>query len=238
MSAKLHKEQIMAKKIKVLTYNQAGFNKAVKHALSLGVEKTTLTFDSNKSSLVVSLGSPAKMMKSKAGYTPKNDPYSAILDLASFQACNHLNELTANKPAVKGMSKAECDKKVTKVADAAYDTGYGHGHEDGTTESAPQTTLKCVEVTVLVQNPIVWASMGIPYFKANGLDIVENDGKMFTVDTTANTSTEFTAAEAAKQIKADLLEGDDTIYTQFAKNFELIDSIKYDKVLVTEDQES
>ena len=223
----------MVKKIKVLTYNKAGFDKAVKHALTLGVQRTTLTFDSNKTALVVSLGSIAKMMKSKAGYTPKNDPYAAIMDLAAFQGFNHLNELTANKAAAPaGISKAACAEKVEMAADIAYDGGYVDGHEDGTNDAAPQTTLKCVEVTVLVQNPIVWASMGVPFFKANGLDIVENDGKMFTIDTAANTSTEFTAEEAAKQIKADLLEGDDTIFTQFAKNFELIDSIKYDKVLV------
>ena len=231
----------MAKKIKVLTYNKAGFDKAVKHALALGVQKTTLTFDSNKSALVITIGNPSKMVKSKAGYTPKKDPYAAILDLSAFKSCNHLNELTANKPIIQGVDPKQCAQDKVKAYDNGYvdgeADGYDSGYIDGDADAAPQTTLKCVEATVLTQNPIVWASMGIPFFKANGLDIVENDSKQWTIDVTTNTAVEFTAAEAAKQIKVDLLAGDETIYTNFAKNFELIDSIRYDKVLVDADAE-
>lgn len=234
----------MSKKIKILTYNKAGFDKAVKHAFSLGVTTRDgkLTYDANKSAIVITVdGGKATMAKSRAGYTPKKDPYAAIMDLAAFRAANHVNELIANRPVVSGVSPAECESK-TKTAHAqgyaiGEEVGYAVGYIDGTEDAAPQTTLKCVEATVLTQNPIVWASMGVPYFKENGVDIVEADGKLWTIDTVANTSTEFTAASVAEQVKKDLLAGDDTVYTSFAKNFELIDSIRYEKVLVTEDSE-
>jgi len=236
------------KKVKVLTYNKAGFDKAVKHATALGVitkDGQGQTFDADKTSLVISLGNPASMAKSRAGYTPKKTPYAAIIDLNAFKACNHINELLANKPVINGVPKAECDQQKVKAAADGYDhgydvgesVGYDVGYVDGVDDTAPQTTLKCVEAVVLTQNPIVWASMGIPFFKENGVNVVESEGKMYTVDTKSNTSTEFTAAEVAKQVKIDLLAGDDTIYTQFAKNFELIDSIRYDKVLVDADSE-
>jgi len=225
----------MAKSIKVLTYNKAGFDKAVKHALSLGVKKTTLTFDANKSSLVVKLGATPTMAKSRAGYTPKENPYAAILDLAGFQSCQHLDDLAANKPAVKtvGVPEAVCAQR----ADIAFDQGFVIGYDEGVDDTLPQSTLKCVEAEVLTQNPIVWATMGIPFFKDNGLDIVENDGKMYTINTTTNTATEFTAVEAAKQAKKDLLAGEDSIYTSFAKNFELVDMLRHAKVLVDADSE-
>lgn len=229
----------MKKSIKVLTYNKAGFDKAVKHALALGVTPTVLTFDPDKSSLVVILeNGTARIVKSKAGYTPKKEPYAAIISLEQFKCYNHLNELIANKAVQQGVDPKQCQQDKAEAFsvghDIGYDAGYDVGYDDGVTDTAPQTTLKCVECEVLVQNPIVWASMGIPFFKANGLELVESDGKMFTIDTKANTSTEFTAEEVAKQIKQDILDGKDTIYTSFAKNFELIDTAKYKKVLVDE----
>ena len=237
-------------KFKVLTYNKAGYDKAVKHAKSLGAKSRDgkTAFNPDKTALVIDQG---YMMQSRAGYTPKKNPYDSIISIDQFRSMSSLMPSSGNAgsvptPAMKGVSKAEVVEATKQAKAVGYGlgfqdgeaVGYEVGHEDGTVAAAPQKTLRCTGVKILEQNPVVWAAMGIPFFRANGVEIVEADGKMYTIDTVTNTSTEFTAKAVAKQAKIDLLAGDNTVYTQFVKNFDLADELVYSKVLVNEDAEA
>ena len=235
-------------KIKVLTYNKAGYDKAVKHAYKLGATSRdgNTDFNPDKTALVID---GKFMQSSRAGYTPKKNPYDAIISIDQFRAMTSLmpssgNAVGVSRP-VAGVSKAEVTQAVNQAKTVGYSVGftdgeavgYAVGYDDGSTDVAPQKTLRCTKATILEQNPVVWASMGIPFFRDNGVEIVEDDGKMYTIDTVANEATEFTAKSVAKQAKKDLLAGDNTIYTQFVKNFDLADELVYSKVLVDEDAE-
>lgn len=232
-------------KIKVLTYNKAGYDKAVRHAIKLGAVSRDgdTAFNSSKTSLVID---GKFMMCSKAGYTPKKVPYDSIIDLDTFKTMTSLTSSAGTTQRVPaGTSPAEVNQKVAVAATQGYTNGfadgeavgYEDGYCDGTVDAAPQKTLKCTKATILVQNPVVWATMGIPFFRDNGIEIVEHDDKMYTLDLVTNTSVEFTAKSAAEQAQADLIAGNETVYTSFVKNFDLADELVYTKVLVDESQE-
>lgn len=234
-------------KIKVLTYNKAGYDKAVKHAVKLGAKSRdgNTTFNPDKTSLVIDQGF---MMCSKAGYTPKKKPYDAIISKDQFVTMTSLMPSTGSAAGVpKSVAPAGASQAEVKQAKSigyglgfqdGEAVGYAVGHDDGSASVAPQKTLRCTAATILEQNPVVWAAMGVPFFRDNGVDIVEQDGKMYTIDLVTNTAVEFTALTAAAQAKEDMLAGDNTVYTQFVKNFDLADEIVFSKVLVDENSEA
>jgi len=232
-------------KFKVLTYNEAGYKKAVKHAKALGAisRDGDTKFKADKTSLVIDKG---YMMQSRAGYAPKKQPYDAIVTLEQFKAMASLTALpTAGNVGVStGVSPAKVAQDVAKAKHVGYGigfddgeaVGYAVGHDDGQTYAAPQKTLRCTKAKILVANPVIWKSMGIPFFEANGIDIVEADGKSYTIDIATNDATEFTAKSVAAQAEKDLLDDKDTIYTQFVKNFDLADELVFSKVLPKDDE--
>jgi len=222
----------MSRRIKVLPKSQKEFDAVVKHGFSIGIgtKAGKLTYDAVKSAIVIELeGQSPRMMRSNPSFVPKDRPYKAVLQGDEFLRIFHIDQLNAAKITVPAVSAIA----IAKIATESYGEGYDDGFVDGVDTAAPQTTLKCSSVEILTQNPIVWASKGAQYFKDNGIELVEADGKLHIIDEVANTATEFTPKLVADKAKEDLLKGDKSVYTDFVKNFELINTITYEKVLTT-----
>ena len=78
--------------------------------------------------------------------------------------------------------------------------------------------------------------MGIPWLTANGLDITEDEGTMYIVDTANNSAVEFTAETASANATKSLLDNDaDDLWARFAIAHDLIVSITHSKEVEVEE---
>lgn len=98
-----------------------------------------------------------------------------------------------------------------------------NGRDMAVAAFAKSLGLKVVDVTVDVQNDIIFETQGVKQIE--GLDI--HDGKYFKLDTVANTATLIDAAAVADQAKEDLVKGKTTNLTAFAQAYNLISSITF-----------
>lgn len=98
-----------------------------------------------------------------------------------------------------------------------------------------QNTLAVSDCTVLVQNDVLWASVGLPMLKDLGVEVTTLGDKDYIIDVANNDAQLFTAETASAQAKKDLLDGKVTPYTQWAKQCELIENLVMSKELPEQD---
>lgn len=111
---------------------------------------------------------------------------------------------------------------VKKLVLSRSDKGT-NGRDMSVAAFAKSLGLKVVDVTVDVQNDVIFETQGVKQIE--GLDI--HDGKYFKLDTVANTATLIDAAAVADQAKEDLVKGKTTNLTVFAQYYNLISSVTF-----------
>lgn len=171
----------------------------------------------------------ACILASRSGYLPKKKPYAAIITFKDLMATS-ISPWTTPEANTPG-NQSTIDKVVTIVKEVTVyvpvPTPVG---------VCAQTTLRISKVEVVDQQTIIFNSVGIPWLKDNGLDITEDDGKMYIVDATANSAVEFTAAAASANAKKSLLDNDtDDLWSRYAIAHDLIVSITHSKEVEVEE---
>lgn len=200
-------------KVKIIVTSAAQWNQVVDHARNLGAvsrdnaysfnpAKTAMVIDNN----YIKYSSPT--MKSVADATPPMK-----ISVTEFLGLTSLHDIAnIGKPI---------DKQAVANAVAAVK------------EQMPcaQSTLDVTDCDVLVQNPVNFATVGVPMLKTLGVEITTLNGVDYIIDVTANTATKFTAESASAQAKADLIAGEASPYTAWAKACDLIENLVMSKVL-------
>lgn len=206
---------LMHTKIKVMPTlgNSNEWNTIIAHARKLGAisrdgeydfnaDKNALLIDNN----YIKLSSPT--MKTKSGFVAP-----VKVSVAEFLALTSLHDVEfIGKPM---------DKQAVAKAVAA------------TRASMPcaQTTLAVSGCDVLVQNPVLWTSQGLPRLKALGVEITMLGDVAYVIDVTSNSATEFNSTTASAQAKQDILDGKVTPYSIWANEFQLIENLVQTKVI-------
>lgn len=207
------------KKIKVMPSlgDSQEWNTIIAHARKLGAisrdgeygfnaEKTAMVIDNH----YIKYSSPT--MKTKEGFVvPLKVSVSEFLSMPSLHDVEFIG-----KPV---------DKQAVAKAVAA------------TRAAMPcaQNTLQVSDCDVLVQNPVLWSSVGLPLLKRLGVEVTTLGDKDYIIDIANNDAVEFTADSASAQAKADLVAGKNTPYTQWAKECELIENMVLSKELPEQD---
>lgn len=204
------------KKIKVIATTSAEWNTIIAQARKLGAvsrdntygfnpEKTAMIIDNN----YIKYSSPT--LKSVAGATPPlKISVGEFLGLASLHDAGLIGQ-PVDKQAI-----------ATAVAQVKAEL------------PCAQSTLEVADCTVLVQNPVVWATVGVPMLKGLGVDVTTLDGVDYIIDIAKNEAVVFTAESASAQAKADLIAGEVTAFTKYAKACDLITDLRLSKVLPQE----
>ena len=91
------------------------------------------------------------------------------------------------------------------------------------------------EVETMTQNAIIWKTKGLPFLISRGVELTEDNGTYYVVDTKANTANEVTAQWAISQGVADMQEGKISAFTAFLHEFQLVSQVTL-KVKSEDDQ--
>jgi len=204
---------VQHKKIKVIATSSTQWSAIIAHARKLGAvsRDNSYGFNSDKVAMIVDnnyIKYSSPTMKSVAGATP---PLKISVD--EFLALGSLHDAGLIGQPVDRQAVAQAVAQVKAEMPCA------------------QSTLEVSDCTVLVQGDVIFATVGIPMLKGLGIEITTHDGVDYIVDITANTSIVFTAESASAQAQADLIDGEVTAYTKWAKACDLISNLVMKKVL-------
>jgi len=104
---------------------------------------------------------------------------------------------------------------VTKVVFAKCG---GVEYQTAIKEFAKSKNMKVTDVTVAVQNDVIFSTKGIPSMRG----LTKSGDNFYELDLVANTATVVNAEALSEKAKADILAGKDTEATRFATSFGLI----------------
>lgn len=220
----------MSERIKVIIKddNPASWALAVQHADYLGIisRDGDKRYNPNKRSMVVKHEAGQFFFQnSRTDYKPKSG-YNSVMSLESFLALTYNGLVDALRLPKKKF-------KDNLIEDAAFKRGLEAGLAQ-VPEVAPcpiTGNMKVSKAVIVDINPIIFTTTIVPYIKtALGDSVTEQDGKLYEIDLNTNTANELSIAYIMGKVKADLEANDgDTFYTTLAKEFELIEEIKFKK---------
>ena len=168
------------------------------------------------------------ILSSRSGYLPKRSPYAQVISFKDLMNTS-VAPWSASTSGRSGQAQA-ASVTIQRVEVPVYipvPTPVG---------VCSQTTLRISKVEVVEQQSIIFNTVGIPWLKDNGLEITEDDGKMYLVDSTKNTADLFTAETASANATESLLDNDtDDIWSRYAIAHDLIISITHSKEVEEEE---
>jgi len=220
-------------KIKILINNVSEWNQALTKVVGYGAisRDGSTVFLPSKPDMVIdadlSLG-VACILSSRAGYIPQKSPYAQVI---KFQDLMGTSVAPWSASLSRGGQTAQPVHTVTKTVEVpvyiTVPTPVG---------VCAQTTLRISAVEVIEQQSIIFNTVGIPWLQDNGLEITEDDGKMYLVDSTKNTADLFTAETASANATKSFLKNDtDDIWARYAIAHDLIVSITHSKEVEEEE---
>jgi len=218
-------------KIKILTLNATQWANALRKAQSWGAfsRDGDTTFNPEKTAMVIVIGKDARgpyIQSSRTDFEPTKSAYSRKYKYGEWM----------------GLQNAPWDFRP-KAGDTAPTPDVGTptmvepevvviGIECEAPSICAQSTLKIDTCEVLAQNDVIFKTQGLPFLQDAGVELVENEGDMYILDTVKNTATKVTAESVAAQAKKDIEAGDmDTPYALYAVRFDLIDGATMKKVV-------
>ena len=220
-------------KIKILINNPQEWSQALTKVKELGAisrDGSTL-FLASKPDMVIDSGlstGVACILSSRAGYLPKKSPYSKVM---SFKDLMNTSVAPWASLPVNGQPSQTVRTVIERVEVPVYvpvPTPVG---------VCAQTTLRISAVEVVAQQAIIFNTVGIPWLQENGLDITNDDGKMYLVDSAKNTAVEFTADTASANATKAFLENEtDDLWARYAIAHDLIISITHSKEVEEEEE--
>lgn len=238
MNNKNEKRDKNMPKIRIETKNASQYNNAVTKCRQWGAiaRDGDYGYSPAKGYLVVTtkLGSDAVIQSSRPSYSPST-PYDAEIaykDFMNATTCpwNSKRTLNASNAGLEG-----------KLADPIVVTKEVHVTKEVIVEVpvpagvCAQNTLKVKDCTVLTQEPIGFTSLGLPFLTSNGVTVTISDGKPYVLDVKNNGAEELTAEIAAKNAKADLIKGEDSVWTLYAREFDLVTGVTMHKVIESDE---
>lgn len=190
-----------------------------------GYSRDAVPYNTAKSTIVVE--GCGKILHSRPDYRRNvkagKKGYDVVISYTDFMNHPDKNGLITGSADSYDASAADCCEAIA-ISEQAL--------QAVCKEAFPQPTdkLEVADVTILTQDPVIFAALGVSQLRNAGLDITETDGKLYVIDTDSNTSTEVNAEQVAEQAKTDFLANDgDTPYTIYATNMNLVESISHKK---------
>lgn len=222
-------------KVKIIINNASQWADALQKAKAYGAisRDGSTVFLPSKPDMVIDTNlsaTTACILSSRSGYLPKKKPYAQVISFKDFMNTSvapwSTSTLGYNGPSVSPATKTVVQTVEVPVY-VPVPTPVG---------VCAQTTLRISAVEVVEQQSIIFNTVGIPWLKDNGLEITEDDGKMYLVDSTKNTADLFTAKTAAVNATESFLDNDtDDIWARYAIAHDLIVSITHSKEVEEEE---
>ena len=220
-------------KIKININSQDQWSQAIDKVKSFGAisRDGSTRFLIDKPDMVIDTGLSAGnacILSSRSGYMPKKNPYSNVMSFNALMRASTAPWYGPVAAAVAPMPQAEVITQIVEVpVFVSVPTPVG---------VCTQTTLRITAVEIAEQQSIIFNSVGIPWLQENGLDITEDDGKMYLVNTANNTADVFTAVTAAKKAYDAFLDNDsESLWARYAIAHDLIVSITHSKEVEEEE---
>jgi hypothetical protein len=165
------------------------------------------------------------MLKSSPNMKPVAGPKPIKISVREFLGFSSLNDING------GTKAPDCTQAVdTAVAQSA--TVCAAIIQDMHDASpCSQETLVVKSAKVAVQNALLWKTLGLAKLQALGLDVTMDGDVAYVIDVATNSATELTAAFASAQAEKDLVAGEVTEFTIFAKDMELVEELVMVKVV-------
>jgi hypothetical protein len=159
--------------------------------------------------------SQAAILLSRVDFNPKK-PYDVVMDYKEFMNLDTCPWSSSAKTTDSSTDSTPCPDAVVAVVGIPVDVEVGVCSQD---------TLKVSECDVLVQEPIAFRTLGLPFLQDAGVDVTMDGETPYILDVVNNTAKELTAKMAAKKAKKAILDGDnDSPWAIFARNFDLVAS--------------
>lgn len=95
---------------------------------------------------------------------------------------------------------------------------------------AKSVNLKVTDVTVAVQNEVIFSTKGIPSMSG----LTKSGDDFYELDLVSNTATVVNAEALSEKAKADILAGKDSEAVQFVQNFGLVTALSMSKAVAVE----
>jgi len=170
----------------------------------------------------------ACILSSRSGYLPKKNQYNSVISFKELMNSS-VSPWSSSTPGTQAAPTLQPVRTIIQEVPVYVPVPTPVG-------VCAQTTLRISEVEVVAQQSIIFNTVGIPWLKDNGLDITEDDGKMYIVDAAANSAVEFTADKASANATKSLLDNDtDDLWARYAITHDLIVSITHSKEVEVEE---
>ena len=225
------------KKIKIMTLNPTQWANALKKAQAWGAfsRDGDVAFNAAKTAMVIVMDKDPRgpfIQSSRTDFAPSKNPYTHVYKYGDWMSL--ASAPWDVRPATLGgtASKSTPPSPSASVREVVKHVPTYIEVPVAAPSVCAQSTLTVKTCSVSAQNPIIFATVGLPYLVELGMDVQEHGDKFYVLDTVKNTSTEVTPESVADLAKKDIEAGKvDTIYAKYAYHFDLIDAVSMKKVV-------
>lgn len=137
--------------------------------------------------------------------------------------------LVADKPSAFQEVAVSTSEAFGAVTSVTFTKDGGVSCPQSIKAFAKATGMKVIDVTIAVQNDVIFSTKGIPSISG----LTEKDGEFYQIDLVANTATIVNAAALSAQAKTDILADKETDATRFVSSFGLIQELVFSKTAGT-----
>lgn len=210
-------------KIKVLSTTSSEWSQVVQHARQLGAYSRDNQYGFNREKTALTIAPDNRMLYSTPDMKPASGPKPVKVSVREFLNFTTLDDVDNNATA-KACS-AEVANAVGATVSGAISAMQDIVQDIRDASPCSQDTLVVKSAKVLVQNVLLWRTIGLSKLEALGLDITRDGDKAYVLDIASNTAEELTPEYASTQAEKDLVNGDVTPFTIFAKDCELVEEL-------------
>jgi len=218
----------MRSKFKILSTTKSEFDTVSAHARKLGAYSRDGDYSYNPQKTALTIETDGRMLKSSPNMKPTSGPKPIKISVREFMAFTSLNDING------GVKAPDCTNAVNAAVYQSAELCAIIMQDMHDASPCSQETLVVKSAKVAVQNALLWKTIGLAKLQALGLEVTMDGDVAYVIDIASNTATGLTAAYASAQAEKDLVAGEVTEFTIFAKDMELVEELVMVKV-VTKD---
>jgi hypothetical protein len=215
----------MRSKFKILSTTKSEFDTASAHARSLGAYSRDNDYGFNPQKTALTIETDGRMLKSSPNMKPVAGPKPIKISVREFLGFTSLNDING------GTKAPDCTQAVDDAVAQSATVCAAIIQDMHDASPCSQETLVVTACEVSEQNSLLFRTIGLPKLEALGIDVVRDGDKNYIIDITKNESVELTAKYASECAKRDLLDGEVSPWSIWAKEHELITSLTMTKVV-------
>lgn len=201
-------------KLRVMTKNATQWNNAVRKAINEGAfsRDGQLAFMPDKPAMVIDNGA---IKNSRPDFQPEKAPYDTELTYGQWMnSGSKFRDVTTSEDD-------GCEEAIV----GAMMGGFSAGLQAAKPPKGLMDYLVPSEVQTMDQNNIIWKTKGLPFLISKGVELTEDNGTYYVVDTKANIANEVTPQWAITKGVVDMQEGKTSAFTAFLHEFQLVSQV-------------